>query len=182
MLKSLFAPSPAKVAGRALYETLTEAARRPAFYAEAGAPDTPEGRFEVYVLHLVLVVHRLKGEGAQAAAVSQGLFDAFVRGLDDGLREMGVGDLSVGKKMRKLGEAIYGRMKSYDAALAGADPRADVEAVVARTVFAEAPNAGAASVADYLLAARADLAAQPMEALLAGRVRFLPFGAQEAAA
>jgi cytochrome b pre-mRNA-processing protein 3 len=95
---------------------------------------------------------------------------------------MGVGDLSVGKKMRKLGEAIYGRMKSYDAALAGADPRADVEAVVARTVFAEAPNAGAASVADYLLAARADLAAQPMEALLAGRVRFLPFGAQEAAA
>ena len=169
MLKSLFSPKPAVAAGRALYAGVSAAARRPAFYLQGGAPDTPEGRFELYLIHLVLVLHRLKGE--EGRAVSQALFDAFVRGLDDGLREMGVGDLSVGKKMRRLGEAIYGRIKGYDAALAAQDAPAEVRALVARTLFGgDAQKAG--FVAAYVVEAAAALRAQASADLLAGRIAF----------
>ena len=181
MLKSLFSPKPATLAGRALYAEVSAAARRPVFYLQGGAPDTPEGRFELYLIHLVLALHRLKGEGEEARPVSQALFDAFVRGLDDGLREMGVGDLSVGKKMRKLGEAIYGRIKGYDAALAAADPAAEVQALVARTLFAgETERAGFISA--YVVEAASALQAQPTEALLEGRIAFPAPEAAELAA
>ena len=116
-LNRLFSPRPAVLAGRRLYTAAVAQARTPVFYARMGAADTVEGRFEVYTLHLVLLLRRLKGQGAVASEVSQALFDAYLRGLDDGLRQMGVGDLSVGKKMRKLGEAFYGRAKAYDKAL-----------------------------------------------------------------
>ena len=117
MLDWLFRPGAAKTAGRALYANCARAAREPGFYTRLGVPDTVEGRFELYAIHVLLVVRRLRGEGEAAAAVSQALFDALLMGLDDGLREMGVGDLSVGKKMRRLGEAIYGRARNLDAAL-----------------------------------------------------------------
>ena len=176
MLKTLFKASPEKVAGRALYTAISAAARRPEFYLQAGVPDRPEGRFELYLIHLVLVVHRLKGEGAQAAAVSQAAFDAFLRGLDDGLREMGVGDLSVGKKMRKLGEVIYGRMKAYDDGLATDQPLAVLTALLERTLFADVAASGAAAVAAYVVEAAADLRRQPTAALVAGQVSFPAFG------
>ncbi|CAN5352048.1 ubiquinol-cytochrome C chaperone family protein [soil metagenome] len=182
MLKTLFKPSPEKFAGRALYTAISAAARRPAFYVEAGVPDSPEGRFELYLIHLVLVVHRLKGEGAQASAVSQAMFDAFLRGLDDGLREMGVGDLSVGKKMRKLGEVIYGRMKAYDEALAMPDPRGELEPLVTRTLFADADGSGAAAVAAYVAEASAALDLQPLASLVTGEVSFPAFGVAAVAA
>ena len=119
-----------------MYDAVTRQARQPALYTDLGAPDTVEGRFELYTLHLVLLLHRLKGQGGLAGEAAQALFDTYVSSLDDAMREMGVGDLSMGKKMRKLGEAIYGRVKNYDAALAeGADPAA-LEALVARTVYA----------------------------------------------
>ena len=101
------------------------------------------------VLHLVLLLHRLKGQGPQAGETAQVAFDTFLKNLDEGLRDMGVGDLSVGKKMRKLGEAVYGRIKSYDAALAALPDRAELAAVMGRTVYqgAEAPQAR--RLADY---------------------------------
>ena len=182
MLKTLFKPSPEKLAGRALYTAISAAARRPALYVEAGAPDSPEGRFELYLIHLVLVVHRLKGEGAQATVVSQAAFDAFLRGLDDGLREMGVGDLSVGKKMRKLGEVIYGRMKAYDDCLAMEQPATGLQALVTRTLFADVDASGAPAVAAYVLQASEDLARQPLSALVSGTVSFPAFGVPAAAA
>ena len=118
VLQRLFRPRPALQTGAALYEAATRQARLPAFYADLRVPDTIEGRFELYTLHVILLVCRLKGEGAEAAEISQALFDSYLRSLDDALRDMGVGDLSVGKKMRKLGQAFYGRAKAYDAALA----------------------------------------------------------------
>ena len=182
MLKALFSPSPAKLAGRALYAHVSAAARRPVFYVEGEAPDTPEGRFEIYLLHLVLVLRRLKGDGPEAKAVSQALFDAFVRGLDDGLREMGVGDLSVGKKMRKLGEAIYGRIRAYDAALAEDRPVEAVAALLTRTLYGEERRAGARFLAGYVLQAAGDLDGQATLDLLEGRMAFLTPQAVELAA
>jgi cytochrome b pre-mRNA-processing protein 3 len=136
MLKALFKPRPAVVAGRTLYAATVAQARKPALYAELGAPDTPEGRFEVYSFHVYLLLARLKGEGPQAAETAQALFDTYVSALDNSLREMGVGDLAVGKRMRKLGEAFYGRVNSFEKALAALPERAELEALLARTVYA----------------------------------------------
>jgi cytochrome b pre-mRNA-processing protein 3 len=164
----LFRSRPAKIAGRDLYESVTRQARQPSFYAALGAPDTVEGRFELYNLHVVLLLHRLRGQGAQASETSQALFDAYVSSLDDALREMGVGDISVGKKMRKLGEAIYGRVRSFDAALGEADPAA-LRDMIARTVYAGAAAEHAGALAAYVRRAVDGLAAQPLESLLEGR-------------
>jgi cytochrome b pre-mRNA-processing protein 3 len=172
-----FAPRPAVVAGRALFVSASDKARDPAFYEEGGVPDTYEGRFELYALHVILLLHRLKGEGPRMAETRQGLFDAFIRNLDDGLREMGVGDLSVGKKMRKLGAGIYGRLKSYDDALKQADPIAATTPLVRRTVFADIETAAASGLALYVVAARATLAAQSTEHLLQGAAAWPSFPA-----
>ena len=164
----MFKPRPARLAGEALYEAATRQARQPDFYRALGVPDSPEGRFELYSLHVVLLLHRLKGEGGAAAETAQVLFDTYVSALDNALREMGVGDLSVAKKMRKLGEAFYGRAKAYDAALAAGD-RDDLAALIERTVFAEAPADRCADLTSYVLAAAAALASQPLEAILEAR-------------
>lgn len=178
--RSPFAQRPAYAAGQALYAAAAAQARAPAFYLEGGVEDSIEGRFELYLLHVALLVNRLRGCGPRAAETNQVLFDAFLKGLDDALREMGVGDLSVGKKMRRLGEAFYGRAKGYAAALA-ADDGAELEALVARTVYAERDDSDvrAAPLASYVARAAATLAAQPVDALLAGEARFPAFASEE---
>jgi cytochrome b pre-mRNA-processing protein 3 len=173
MLNRLFRPRPAQLAGRALYASAVAQARRPALYETLGAPDTAEGRFEVYSLHVVLVLDRLAGEGPQAAEVSQAVFDTFVKALDDALREMGVGDLSVGKKMRKLGEAFFGRARNYQAAIAALPDREPLESLLARTVYAGVESR-AEPLADYLIAQREALAGQPLERLLAAEIEWRP--------
>jgi len=170
LLDRLFRPRPALAAGRALYVRCVEQSRTPALYAELGAPDTVEGRFEVYSLHVVLLLDRLRAQGEAAAEVSQGLFDTYVKSLDHALREMGVGDLSVGRKMRKLGEAFYGRCKSYEAAFQALPDEGPLQALVVRTVYAEADAAPAPRLVAYVLAQRAALAGQPLDRLLAGEV------------
>jgi cytochrome b pre-mRNA-processing protein 3 len=170
MLKGLFKPRPAQVAGQKLYARTSPQARLPALYAELGAPDTPEGRFELFSLHVYLILERLKGQGPQAADTAQALFDTYASALDNALRELGVGDLSVGKRMRKLGEAFFGRVKSYEAAFAKLPDAADLEAVIARTVYAEADAGRAPDMAAYVLRQRSALAAQALEGFLAGEV------------
>jgi len=168
VLQRLFRPRPALQTGAALYEAATRQARLPAFYAHLRVPDTIEGRFELYTLHVILLVCRLKGEGAEAAEISQALFDSYLRSLDDALRDMGVGDLSVGKKMRKLGQAFYGRAKAYDAALAADSD--ELQALIARTLFADVSDGGVTTVADYVRRTAAALGAQPLTDILAGRL------------
>jgi cytochrome b pre-mRNA-processing protein 3 len=170
MLNRLFRPSPARDVGRALYAAVVEQSRTPALYDALGAPDTVEGRFEIYTLHVVLLLDRLNQAGEGAKAVSQALFDTYVKSLDDALREMGVGDLSVGKKMRKLGEAFFGRVKSYHAAFAALPDGGPLRDLLTRTVYADAEAARAPALADYVVAQRAHLAAAPAAEVLAGRV------------
>ena len=108
----------------AIYGMIVTQAREPLFYRDLGVPDTVNGRFDLLVLHLWMVLHRLKSmEGA--ADLSQALFDHFCDDMDANLREMGVGDLTVPKRMRAFGEAFYGRAAAYDLALtAGREPLA----------------------------------------------------------
>jgi cytochrome b pre-mRNA-processing protein 3 len=170
LLDRLFRPRPAQATGRALYQSVVDQSRAPGLYTDLGAPDTVEGRFEIYSLHVVLLLDRLRGHGDQAAETSQALFDTYVKALDHALREMGVGDLSVGKKMRKLGEAFFGRAKSYEAAFKALPATEALEALLVRTVYAEADAAPTPRLTAYVLDQRATLAAQPLDRILAGEV------------
>jgi len=108
----------------AIYGMIVTQAREPLFYRDLAVPDTVNGRFDLLVLHLWMVLRRLKPlEGG--AALSQALFDRFCEDMDGNLREMGVGDLTVPKRMQAFGEAFYGRVAAYDLALsAGEEPLA----------------------------------------------------------
>jgi cytochrome b pre-mRNA-processing protein 3 len=100
----------------AIYGMIVTQAREPSFYRAMAVPDTVNGRFDLLLLHLWLVLRRLKSVD-DGAALSQALFDHFCNDMDDNLREMGVGDLTVPKKMQAFGEAFYGRTAAYDLAL-----------------------------------------------------------------
>lgn len=169
MLQRLFRPTPAKLAGEALYAAAAAQARKPAFYAGGGVADTREGRFELYTLHVILLVERLKGETGAAAEARQNLFDRYVQGLDDAFRELGVGDLSVAKRVKKLGEAFYGRLKAIEEALAALPDQASLSATLARTVLEERTDQ-ADALAAYVVTARDALSRRDVAALLAGDV------------
>ncbi len=100
----------------AIYGMIVTQAREPLFYREFAVPDTVNGRFDLLLLHLWLILRRLKSASG-GVALSQGLFDHFCNDMDDNLREMGVSDLKVPKKMQAFGEAFYGRTAAYDMAL-----------------------------------------------------------------
>lgn len=174
MLKRLFRPHPTDDVGRALYAAVVEQSRTPALYESLGAPDTVEGRFEIYSLHVVLLLDRLHEPGDQAKATSQALFDTYVKALDHALREMGVGDLAVGKKMRKLGEAFFGRVKSYHAAFAALPDEGPLRDLLTRTVYAEVDPSQVQALADYVTSQRAHLAAQPLAGFFGGQVDWRP--------
>jgi cytochrome b pre-mRNA-processing protein 3 len=142
-----------------LYGAIVAQARRPEFYAEFGIADTVEGRFEMIVLHLAVVLRRLARE-PQGAALGRALLDAFGRDMDHNLREMGVGDLAVPKEIKRMMEAFYGRARSYERALAADDPAILAQAL-ARNVFgcggAGGGPGGVAPLADYVRRAAGQL-------------------------
>ncbi|MDK9697860.1 MAG: ubiquinol-cytochrome C chaperone [Siculibacillus sp.] len=174
-------PSPSTVA---LYSAIVTEARRVEFYAAYGVPDTPTARFDMVVLHLALVVRRLRADPSAAVVLPaegrrkprttngrvQELIELFFEEMDRALREMGVGDVGVPKRMKKLVAAWNGRIRVYDAALLAGDRDALADAI-ARNVLAEARDrGGATALADHAAAAAAALADQPLERLLAGLI------------
>jgi cytochrome b pre-mRNA-processing protein 3 len=146
---------------RTLYGVIVAQARRPAFYADYGVADTPAGRFDMILLHLILFVRRLRGEPEPIRALGQGVFDLFCRDMDHSFREMGIGDLAVPKHMRRVAEAFYGRAAAYDQAIDGGDEE-QLAAVLARNVFPEsaASSACARRLARYVRGAIDELGRQ----------------------
>ncbi|MEM0928442.1 MAG: ubiquinol-cytochrome C chaperone family protein [Pseudomonadota bacterium] len=153
----------------ALYVAIAEAARREVFYRDLGVPDTPEGRYDLLSMHAILLMRRLRGEGDDAVAFAQLVFDVMFRDIDDSLREMGVGDMRVGKKVRAYAEAFYGRAKAYED---GLDGEGDLADAAARNVYGEDNAARGAALADYMRKADAALAAQNADDIMAARLRF----------
>jgi cytochrome b pre-mRNA-processing protein 3 len=158
---------------RALYGVIVAQARAPSFYATYLVPDTVGGRFDMIVLHLALVLRRLRREPAELGALGQSVFDLFCTDMDHSLREMGVGDLAVPKHMRRLGEAFYGRASAYDRAL-DAEGEEVLAPTLARNVFSTegATSPGAVRLATYVRAAEAGLNSQPGAAIATGVLRF----------
>lgn len=148
-----------------LNDDVVAAVRSPAFYQQGGVPDTFNGRFEILVLHVALVVRRIRGLPDPAPAVAQDLIDMVFHHLDPALREHGVGDMAVAKRMKGLAEAFLGRSVAYDAALKQADDVA-IAAALSRNVFGGSRPAD--DLARYTRAAAEALGACDLDRILQG--------------
>jgi cytochrome b pre-mRNA-processing protein 3 len=146
-----------------LYKRIATASREPALYTKLGIPDTVEGRFESVALHMILMLRALRGMPAPADEAAKDLTDAFFRDMDASLREMGVGDTVVPKRMKKVAASFYGRAQAYDPPLEQGDEPAMAEALGRNACGAEAP---ATSLARYAFAADRGLRAMSLDALL----------------
>jgi cytochrome b pre-mRNA-processing protein 3 len=167
-LARLFAPRRDRLALRPLYAAVVARGRDPAWYRDGGVPDTIEGRFDMVSAVLALVLLRLEREGESAAAEATLLAETFIEDMDGTLRELGIGDVVVGKKVGKLVGALGGRMGAFRDGLAGGD----FEGAVARNVFrgAAPSDAALAFVGERLRAFDATLAAAALADILSGRL------------
>lgn len=153
-----------------LYVDLVHLARQPVLYEDGGVPDTVMGRFEALSIHVFLFLRRCQGEDA-LRPVAQDVVDRFIADVDRSIRELGVGDPSVPKRMRKLAGMFYERVRVYDAALdAGPGQGLLAEALRSRAIAPDAPEGAPASLAAYMRQTSSRFAAVPAEAILAGRL------------
>lgn len=173
--------------GTELYGRLVTEARNPAFYATLGVPDTPEGRLEMLMLVLSVVLHRLRAAGDDGENPGQNLgralSEAFVSDMDDCMREMGVGDVTVAKKVKKVAAALFDRNRDYGAALAANDDGL-LAALIARSIATSTADSADATapvelstfaatvLARHMLEVTRTLAAGSIDDLVAGRIAF----------
>jgi cytochrome b pre-mRNA-processing protein 3 len=151
-----------------LYGNVVTHARLPEFYAVYGVPDTTEGRFGMLILHLWMVLERLRGAGKEGIGLSRRVIEAFVTDMDDCMREMGVGDLTVPKKVKGAAATLYARAAACREALREPGDTALADAI--RDQLGE--SADAEALARYVRQAVAKLAAGSLDGLLAGKVAF----------
>jgi cytochrome b pre-mRNA-processing protein 3 len=163
LIFGLFRKDPRRTAIALLYKRIATASREPGLYARLGVPDTIEGRFESLSLHMVLILRALRRLPEPADEVARDLTDAFFRDMDASLREMGVGDTAVPKRMKKIASSFYGRARVYDAPLDAADEEALAGALGRNAYGTEAP---AGPLARYALAADLGLKDASLDAVL----------------
>ncbi len=160
----------------ALYGAIVAQAREPRFYAELGVPDTVLGRFDMVLLHVVLVLRRLGQGGADGPterALKQDLFDRFCRDMDHNLREMGISDQAVPRQMQRVGEAFYGRAQAYEAALGAGAGEGALTQALARNVYLDTGDGlYAGALARYVRDVVQTLDGQSLPALAGGAVHF----------
>jgi cytochrome b pre-mRNA-processing protein 3 len=154
-----------------VYRDLVKQARTPLFYRDLGVPDTPEGRFEMVGLHVALVVRRLRFAGAPGRALAQELIDLLFADVDEGLRHIGIGELSVGRHVKRLAGYFYARLRALDDAL-DAVPAPLAPMLRTNLYHNAAPPSRdqLAALAGYLSAAEAALRASASARVLAGDI------------
>jgi len=167
-----FRSDPVGSAAAVAYRRVVEQSRQPAFFVESAVPDTIDGRFELVCLHAFLYLRRLKRERPDAAPLAQRFFDTMFADFDRSLREMGTGDLRVGREIKRMAAAFYGRVAAYEEGLAADD--AALAAALLRNLYGTAPPAAASlqAMAQYVRRAADKLDEQAAAELLAGRVAF----------
>jgi len=152
----------------AIYRVCVAQARQPFFYADLKAPDTVEGRFDLLILHVFLAIARLQDHPKE----TQQLFDILFADMDKNLREMGVSDISIAKKMKPMLAAFYGRAKAYENALTGDDD--SLSETLRRNIYGsrEAAPKLVKTLTAYVRSTHAALAAQKTEDILKGKISF----------
>ena len=158
------------------YLSIVKQARRPELYTSAGAPDNFDGRFDMMALHVHFILRRLRALGMGRSEVGQALFDQFFKDMDQAMREAGVGDMGVGKKVQKMVEAFYGRATAYDEVLdAGeGDMASGIYDILSRNLY---PSSALSSeqetalnaLANYALGLETHLADMTLDDILSGR-------------
>ncbi len=159
--------------GLTLYRQALAASRRPAFY-RAGVPDTVDGRFDLLVIHVWLLIRALNNAGAQS--LGQQVFDAMFADMDDSLRELGTSDTAVGKRIKDMAQVFYGRAQAYNQALDAADQVALEKAIERNILGQKAENPGCRqAMCAYMLAADKALAAQDLAQMVKSGPCYPPF-------
>ena len=169
-----FRPSARQMAANRLYHCIVQQSRSPGFYNHAGVADTVDGRFDMIVVHAFIVMHRLRDGDKDAADLSQALFDEMFMDMDRSLREMGVGDMGIGRRVRAMGTAFLGRVDAYHRALeAGGD---ELERALMRNLYRSeaSPEAGACAIGRYVRSKVDLLSSASLTELLEGHVAFGP--------
>ncbi|MEZ5864910.1 MAG: ubiquinol-cytochrome C chaperone family protein [Geminicoccaceae bacterium] len=160
----------------ALYHGIVARAREPRFYAEWGVPDTPDGRLELIFAHTALVMRRLRAEGEAGSNLAQDLFDVLFADVDRNIREQGVGDLSVGKHVKRSAQTFLARAQALDVGLDAGD-RDGIARILDRNIHnrvaadepATTPPDGMLQLAAHLQGEAARLERLDGAALLAGQ-------------
>ena len=171
MILSLFRKNTATAPVYAVYSAIVAQSRQPRFYADWLVPDTVTGRFDMISLHMALLFRRLRAESGEQKAFSQAVFDLFFKDMDRSLREMGVGDLGVPKRIQKMGNIFFGLLAALNEAMDRKDLPA-LEAVLSRNLFDGAEGPHIRALAEYLLAEDARLATQSADTIVNGAIAF----------
>lgn len=173
MIFKLFQPKDHIEIARDIYLQIVRQSRQPDFFKQGAVKDTIDGRFDLLVLNAFLVIQRLSLIEKRGKVLSQAIFDEMFKNLDSDLREMGFGDMSIGKKIRKMAEAFYGRSDNYQTSLEHKDPAVLKESLLRNLYRSEPVGADAVDyVYDYVLAQKGALAGADDEALCGGRIPF----------
>lgn len=155
-----------------LYKTLVEQARHASFYTEYGVDDTIEGRFDMILLHLFMVDERLNLAGEQYVGLRRNLHEAMVSDIDRSFRELGVGDMSVGKEMKKVGSAWLGRHTAYAAALEDNAEEGALSQAIQKNLYADEAPGSVETMVNYVMKSRQLLALTELETILEGNLVF----------
>lgn len=155
-----------------LYGAMVKKARDPEFYRLLSVPDTVNGRFDMLVIHAMLVLRRLRGGGVTADQTGKALLELLFKDMDQSLREMGVGDMGIGRHIKRMAKALFGRAEAYEAGLDG-DPAALTATLIGNLYRQTAPEADQVErMADYVRRAAAHVARESVAEILAGRLNF----------
>lgn len=162
-------------AAHRIYLIVVEQSRMPAFYDYCGVADTPDGRFDMIALHAALVLRRLKRDGRVTVDLAQEIFDLMFADMDQNLREMGVGDIGVGKRVKGMAQGFYGRLAAYDAGLQTSN-NGDLMAALRRNLFRKGfpSDSQVGAIAEYMRREAASMDAQSTQSFMTGDVRFGP--------
>ena len=171
MILSLFRKNTATEPVYAVYSAIVAQSRQPHFYADWGIPDTVTGRFDMISLHMALLFRRLRSEAGAQKNFSQAVFDLFFKDMDRSLREMGVGDLGVPKRIQKMGNVFFGLLAALSEAMDRPD-HAALEAVLSRNVFGDHQGPQVRAMAEYLLRQDVAISRQSADAITGGTIEF----------
>nr|WP_298689979.1 ubiquinol-cytochrome C chaperone family protein [uncultured Dongia sp.] len=176
--RMLQGPGEVKQVAAKLFNRLVAQARERVFYEKLGVPDTVDGRFDMVALHTFLIFQRLKGRGDRSAILAQALYDTLINDMEASLRQLGAGDVGVGKRIRVMTEALQGRINAYEKALAGSSM--EIEGALRRNLYGttEPETDAVRAVANYLRRAKDLSDTQPIDRIMRGVFDFpsLPSG------
>jgi cytochrome b pre-mRNA-processing protein 3 len=173
ILKKFFRQDPFKETASTLYAAIMAQARQPVFYTDYGVPDTPEGRYELLILHAFLVFHRLKSTQEKTRETGQAVFDLMFTDIEMSLRETGVGDMGIPHRVKALAKAFYGRAAAYDEALEQ-EGSGKLRDAIARNFVNDGDETGpdVKRLRAYLLESVEMLAAQATDQIISGTIHF----------